>query len=556
MTQPLDPTKLHQAAQKAASKQNGQPAKETQEQAARRVKQEQERVRREEEQERKRIAEEQEAIRDEAAGRICVDLWGETREPPVPLTSLQAPPEFPLDCFHETIGAFVDEVAGVMEVSVDLPAILALGAIAIGAAKKWTVQANRTWKEPLNLYLTVGLPSGEVKSPTFNAVLAPVKQYDIELRKAWQKECDSIAQENQGKPKKEQRQYPVEPRVYSDDVTPESLASLMATQGERMAVLSEEGTLFGHLCGMYSKTPNNAIFLKGHDGGTYSVDRRDTTKKAFLKYPSITSLIATQPDVLEALGARPELRGQGMLARFLYGLPRSRVGEKMFAMTGLDPVLQETYNRVISRLLLTRPLSWPQVAPLSKEAHFELGAPQALLLDADALEMFRDYCVHLDRLSAPDQPLASIRDWASKLRGATLRIAGLLHVVDCLAESQAPESYTISLSTMDRAGRIAEYFLEHAKRVFCLIGRDEAEKDATAVLDWLKRTAVRQFTRRQAQRESTCRHGGRLESATKLLEKNGWIAPVARVGGSKAAGYKVLFYPDTCSTPATGATLA
>src|ERR1019366_1796657 len=42
---------------------------------------------------------------------------------------------------------------------------------------------------------------------------------------------------------------PAMPRLYADDCTPERLASLMAEQGGRMAVFSDEGGIFDILAG-------------------------------------------------------------------------------------------------------------------------------------------------------------------------------------------------------------------------------------------------------------------------------------------------------------------
>jgi hypothetical protein len=64
------------------------------------------------------------------------------------------------------------------------------------------------------------------------------------------------------------------PRVWTEDVTPEKLGTLMAENRQCMAVLSAEGGIFGIMAGRYSKgAPNIDIFLKGHAGEPVRVDR-------------------------------------------------------------------------------------------------------------------------------------------------------------------------------------------------------------------------------------------------------------------------------------------
>lgn len=67
---------------------------------------------------------------------------------------------------------------------------------------------------------------------------------------------------------------PVLPRLVADDVTPEAVASLLAEQGGRLAVLSAEGGILATLAGRYSGAPNLEVFLKGHAGDLLRVDRK------------------------------------------------------------------------------------------------------------------------------------------------------------------------------------------------------------------------------------------------------------------------------------------
>lgn len=98
-------------------------------------------------------------------------------------------------------------------------------------------------------------------------------------------------------------------------------------------------------------------------------------------------------------------------------------------------------------------------------------------------------------LAWPRTPSWHVTDWASKLTGATARIAGLIHLADVL-----PTAWTqpVGLRHIDAAARLSQYFLVHALATFDRMGADPAVDDARHVLDWALRTARTSFTRREA----------------------------------------------------------
>ena len=84
---------------------------------------------------------------------------------------------------------------------------------------------------------------------------------------------------------------PTVPRILADDVTPEALASLMASQKGRLALISAEGGPFDGMAGRYSKLPNLDIYLKGHAGDPVRVDRQGR-KPEFIERPALTIGVA------------------------------------------------------------------------------------------------------------------------------------------------------------------------------------------------------------------------------------------------------------------------
>ncbi|MQA17562.1 MAG: DUF3987 domain-containing protein, partial [Pseudonocardiaceae bacterium] len=125
---------------------------------------------------------------------------------------------------------------------------------------------------------------------------------------------------------------------------------------------------------------------------------------------------------------------------------------------------------------------------------FDLAEPIELGLTPEAkteLRRLEEWLEpHLDPMTGK---LHAITDWASKLTGATLRLAGLLHLA---AHARCGYDRPISVETFIASARLGHYYLAHALAVFDLMGTDPDLEDARHVLAWITRTGSREFTRR------------------------------------------------------------
>ena len=217
-------------------------------------------------------------------------------------------PGFPVGTFPSWVADHVRSVAVFTQTPPDLPAAVALAALATACAGKIGIQVRGPWREPLNLFVVASLPPGSRKSAVFRAITDPlyaaermlVEQDEPEILQAetmlkiasseakhradqaakadkaderdrLQAEAVNLSQhlaqlEAEAKPR---------PRLLADDITPEAAAVLLAQQGGRLGVLSAEGGLFQILAGRYSAGMANLdLFLKGHAGDALRVDRQ------------------------------------------------------------------------------------------------------------------------------------------------------------------------------------------------------------------------------------------------------------------------------------------
>lgn len=398
--------------------------------------------------------------------------------------------EFPVHCLPDVLKDFVLAVAESVQVSPGMVAIPVLAAVATAVQGKYWVQVKRDYKEPLNIYgLIVGRPS-ERKSPVINHVCKPIREYADHFNKAFaldimqyktehkilRNKIDHMSasmakaakngknsftlddiMEQQRKLKELEENKVTEMRILFDDVTPESLVGVLNRNEECASIISAEGGIFGTLAGRYSKEPNMDIFLKAYSGESYSCDRVGRDSET-LKKPLLTMLLAVQPSVVESVMNNKDFRGRGLTARFLYCFPESLVGNRPDDGEPVPEEIEKEYASCITELL-------------------KIGKDDRMLqLSEAAAEARRAYSSRIEEML--NNELYDVEEWAGKLVGNTVRIAGLLH---CASFRGASYTFPISGETMSRAIEIGWYLLNQAQMVHNVCDAQNG-KDALLIL--------------------------------------------------------------------------
>jgi hypothetical protein len=180
--------------------------------------------------------------------------------------------------------------------------------------------------------------------------------------------------------------------------------------------------------------------------------------------------------------------------------------------------------------------------------------PHLLDLTPDARQVLLEFQDWLEpRLHPQTGQLAAITDWASKLAGAVVRLAALLHLAHTFTAGYATP---ITADTMHAAERIGRYYLDHALAVYDLMGRSDPDlDDAREVLAWITKHGHDTFTRRDALRSLQGRTrfatATDLDPALNILTDHGHIRPKTNDGkpgrGRPSATYEV--HPLTLQTP-------
>jgi len=480
----------------------------------------------------------------ELADTTTATHGGPSWEPPIPFGVSGSVPVFPVEVLPGWLGDYVAAVATATQTPPDLAGMLALAVLATVAAGAVEVEPRPGWREPVCLFIAVGMDAGARKSSVFTALTRPVADFEHQQATAalpaitetltLRRIADQAAAHAEAAASKapidlqEERQaeaiaraaeaaslvVPPVPRWLVDDATPEALAGLLATYG-RIALLSPEGDVFDQMAGRYNQAagPNLGVYLKGHAGDLLKVDRRGRPPE-YVQRPCLTIGLTVQPEVLHGLAGRPGFGGRGLLARFLYSLPQSLMGRRQ---AGAPPVPAPVADRYALEL---QALAASLATPVGDQG------PTLLTLDQAASELLLGFERDLEpRLAAGSGDLAHLAGWAAKLAGATCRLAALLHLASHLRDGWARP---IAADTFAAAVQLAGYLVEHTRAVFDLMGADPRTDDARWLLDWIGRTNQAQFSRRDAHQAARGRFpkATDLEPAIRLLEEHSYLRRV------------------------------
>ncbi len=453
--------------------------------------------------------------------------------PPTPLEPLSARSPFPLHALPPVMRDFVCGVSRATQTPPDLAANLALAVLSTAASGRLAVCPRPGWVEPAHIWVLVVLPSGDRKSAVLRLVVAPLQDaertligehktavVEARVRKEVAKaraarEQDAASAEGADEDtveeavaracEAEEIAIPPPPRILLQDATPEAIATFLAMQDGRIALFCPEATPIV-LLARYTRDgkPHVETFLLAHSGDTLRVDRLNRGSE-IVDCPALTMGLTAQPQFFATMARAPDLSDRGFFARFLISIPASLVGHREIGPAGVAQPVIQAYGELVSRMLAAlRPLESPRILSLSPVAERRLAEFERWLEP---------------RLEPEAGEFAQLGGWASKLAGAVLRLAGLLHA----AENPGPDhTTTISIETLQSAICLGEYYLDHAHTAFALLGSDPAIADAKLILNWILSRRIEKFTAREAFNATRGRvqRMERLRAALRVLEEH------------------------------------
>ena len=465
---------------------------------------------------------------------------------------VSALPTFPVECLPQTLCAYVQAVADHTQTYADMAAVIGLGVLAVCLQGKYVVQAMPGYEEPLSLYVLPIAAPGERKSSVMTKMTRPLYDYEHDYN------ADRAAEIRRNKHEREslERQINIQQeklkhtlsaqeeadlqrlqdaladmeeltatRFFADDCSSEALTHLLASNGGVLSVISTEGGIFDIIAGRYSKQINIDVWLKGHCGDPILVDRLGRDAE-YIPHPALSAILSVQPSVLEEIMSNTVMNGRGLIARFLFSYPPSKIGKREFCAPMIPLKVETDYHAMIYRLMSV------EKTPTSIQ----------LTLTNAAMRIMNDYFrQHEAYLVGDGQPIS---EWAGKYIGTVLRIAGLLHA----AEHNRSDT-TIAAETIERAICIGKYFLAHSSYAYSLMGNDLGTKKAQYVVNKIRSGHVSTIRRWELMKICRCKYFKTKDDflpTLELLENSGYIRieeNTSRLGAGRKPDVMIVVNP-------------
>lgn len=413
---------------------------------------------------------------NDASGEDAL-AWGEISE------RAKSLPAFPVDALPDNAAAFCTAIAEAYQAPIDMVVCFMLGVASAAMVGRVSVQPKRRepgYTEPIQLYLLCEGASGERKTPVLNVMKAPHEEVLDRWRRAIRQENKAIDREiaafnkdisrtrnhaemvalQEKRDKLEEGKKP-EPEYIQSDVTTESIVLSMDEHEGRAIVLHDEADFLNVLTGKsYTKegqAVNLSAILNGYNNSSVH-GKRINRGEWHIKRASLSICLGVQPGLLRSFMANASGQDRGLHGRFLYFLPKSRIGTRKSEAMPVPAELGEWWKNTIERLsrLNIDALPFDAYAELAYHAWYDSIEPR---LDADLG--------------------GALQAWAGKLCGNMVRLAGVLALLD--------GQEAVLRRHWDAAQAMAEnYFIPHARAAF---GGDDymLTDDARALLPKIRK---------------------------------------------------------------------
>lgn len=401
--------------------------------------------------------------------------------------------------------------------------------------RRLEVQVKRGWTEPLVLWGANVAPPGSMKSPAAKVISRPLYRIQGQLRRkleadlaAWERarkheEAGHADQEDHMLQWLAENPQPTLRRIVVTDATMERISQYFTAPATHGLVCfnDELAKWFDNLQrGGTEARSDTHNWCEGYDAGTIDVGRV-SRGDVFVADCPISLFGSIQPGKMIAARKAAAKRnngdpdGDGLLGRFAYVLPWRKPWRYNNLEVDVSALLLNLFREQIEGL----------VPPMRAAEDGDL-MPTRLTFAPDALQQV--VLPHLHALSDAGASSPGERaQWLDKARGRTLRLAGLLHVLELSVKEPQPKVTTpISVETAERAVLLSTYLLAQYELAMAEFGAgpDALPADVAKLLakglEWRREHGAKPVTMRQIQ-------DWRLPAGSKGMgtaQRRAWVA--------------------------------
>jgi hypothetical protein len=385
---------------------------------------------------------------------------------------------FPIDALAGRLGEYVGAAASAIGCDNAFVAIPALAVCAAAIGNSRAIELKKGWMEPSVIWSTTVAPSGDLKSPSWDAASRPytaiqMDQFDDAEKKRQLYELALESWKDADKDKRGER-----PKAPPDAISFVTTDATIWTLGELMrnnprGLLLSRDELDGWFQGLTRFAGNKATdrphWLELQRAGPLLIDRMSRDHKKLAVRRAACSLTGTIQPVILARALDDDSLAAGLAARILMANPPKK--RKRWTDAEVSDETAQRYQGLLRALMLL---------PLRD---IEKREPYALSLDALAKDVWIGWFNHWsDRQFDSQAEQAAV---LAKLEGYAARLALIHHVVSHVGQ----RSYGLCPIGQEsiRAGiMLAEWFAEEALRIYQAFRLTDEERKQHDLVAWIE----------------------------------------------------------------------
>lgn len=399
-------------------------------------------------------------------------------------------PEVPTDVLPKWASDYLVSLCYCKEVDPSFGVPIMLATFAAACQRKYVVELNQGYTEPLAIFASPAMTAGERKTAVINPIAAPLVELQTELAEELKDEIENYIMDKKIHEKRVSRlesklveaekseqealrrelkdlmkEAPVPvscPQLVMGSFSEAALVEALKANRENMFVYSDEGGMFEELAGRHNggKTEIEVI-LKAHAGSPYTSNRvaRGVTH---LKNPLMSIAISPQPSVLMSLGKKDGFLGKGLLARWIWVIPSTMLGYRSHQYPQIPENFKDEYKA--------------NVKAIASMCHNHEGPRLIIRMDEKAYTRLMEWQAELEPQFLGTGRLRNIPEWGNKLVCLVARIAAVCHIARHGVDR--PEDRGIPIDTMEAAISLGEVLIEHANAVHLMFDGSSPETHA------------------------------------------------------------------------------
>jgi len=370
---------------------------------------------------------------------------------------------FPVDIFPSPFRELILDTEKALNYPVDYTGTAILSAVSTAIGKSAQLMVKFGWFEFPALYAALVGQPGAAKSHPIDLCFRKLRNLDQAAAK--EASAKVLAYNQYMKLSKKEKLNQDEPekaiiiKSVLDNFTPEILHQRLADNNRGCAVVSDELATFLDLMNNYSKGDQSSIYLSFWSNKSTSIDRVSKELPLFISHPFLNIIGSLQPKVIARLFP-PSKSDSGFLQRFLFAFNPN--AEKMpISDNEIDPFVIDSYTEWIHHYMRDNPAT---ICP-------DNYTPQSKLYywTPDAKKFFYDWqrrnTIHVNVNSN-----SLLGEVLNKFDIHFPRLALIMQIMNDYSTNQ------ITVSTVESAARLCEYYINCSKHVLNIIENPGAHR--------------------------------------------------------------------------------